>query len=107
MSRSDPPPTLAALRRDIDLLNAEILALLQRRAGAVMEISRVKREQGLEVHDPGREEEMLHALLAEASGPFGPDEIKEVFQAIFRASLDLQERLVTPEPSEVTHGEQA
>jgi len=92
LSSFDPPQSLAALRHEIDSLNAEILAQLQRRARAVIEIARVKREQGLEGHDPGREEEMLHALLAQASGPFGPDEIKEVFKAIFRASLDLQER---------------
>jgi len=56
LSSADTPPTLAALRRDIDSLNVDLLALLQRRASAVMEIARVKRAQGLEGHDPGREE---------------------------------------------------
>lgn len=92
MSQSDLPASLTALRRDIDALNAEILAVLQRRASTVLEIARCKREHGLEGYDPEREEEMLHALIADASGPFGPDEIKEVFHAIFRVSLDLQDR---------------
>jgi 3-deoxy-7-phosphoheptulonate synthase/chorismate mutase-like protein len=89
---AQPPPSLASLRRDVDALNSEILGLLQTRARTVLEIARWKREHGLEGYDPGREEEMLHALLAQASGPFGEDEIREVFHAIFRASLDLQER---------------
>ena len=96
--RAEPAPEevaltqrrLSELRHEIDGVNAEILQLLQRRAQIVLEIAAVKRREGLDSYEPSREEEMLHALVSEPSGPFGPDEIKEIFKSIFRASLDIQ-----------------
>ena len=87
----DVPSGLSELRRRIDGLNEEILRLLQRRADVVMEIARVKRAHGLDGYDPAREEEMLHRVTRELEGVFGPAEIKEVFQSIFRVSLDIQD----------------
>jgi 3-deoxy-7-phosphoheptulonate synthase / chorismate mutase len=83
--------SLPDLRARIDGLNGRILALLQERAEIVLEVARVKQEQGLRGHDPKREEEMLLHLTAEPSGPFGPAEIRAIFKAIFRASLAIQE----------------
>ena len=39
------------LRREIDSFNAQILELLQKRGGLVLEIARLKREQGLDGYD--------------------------------------------------------
>ena len=83
---------LAALRRDIDRLNQEILSLIQERADVVLEIAELKRAQGLDGYDPGREMEMLDRLTGGRGGAFGPAGIREIFTAIFRASLDLQDR---------------
>lgn len=83
---------LASARRKIDRLNRKILALLQERAGVVLEIARFKEAHGLRGYDPRREREMLERLTSDASGPFGSTELTEVFQAIFRASLDFQDR---------------
>jgi 3-deoxy-7-phosphoheptulonate synthase/chorismate mutase len=83
---------LTTLRGRIDALNLDILDLLQERAELVVEIARLKQAQGLEGHDPGREEEMLRTLTARATGAFGSFEIGEVFKAIFRTSLGVQEK---------------
>ena len=56
----------------------------------MLEIAALKRAQGLDGYDAKREEEMLHRLTSSAHGPFGPAEVREIFKAIFRASLDLQ-----------------
>lgn len=85
--------SLPDLREQIDSLNGQILALVQQRAEIVLEIARLKQEQGLEGYDPEREEEMLRRLTAAATGPFGPPEIRSIFRAIFRASLAIQHRL--------------
>ncbi|HYU35757.1 MAG TPA: chorismate mutase [Thermoanaerobaculia bacterium] len=87
-----PRSELEALRRRIDDLNLRILDLAQERAAVVVEISRLKEELGLDSHDPEREEKMLRKLTRSTSGPFGPGEVREIFQALFRASLALQER---------------
>jgi chorismate mutase-like protein len=85
--------SLSDLREQIDSLNDQILALVQQRAEIVLEIARLKREQGLEGHDPQREEEMLRRLTAATMGPFGSAEIRAIFRAIFRSSLAIQHRL--------------
>jgi 3-deoxy-7-phosphoheptulonate synthase / chorismate mutase len=56
----------------------------------VLGIARFKQGHGLDGYDPRREEEMLHALSAATAGPFGPAEVRDIFKAIFRASLDIQ-----------------
>ncbi len=82
---------LGLLRQEVDRINEEILAQIQSRAELVLEIGQIKRAQGLDGYDPQRELEMLQHLTARASGPFGPEEVKEIFKAIFRSSLDLQD----------------
>src|SRR6185436_1249918 len=82
---------MGALREEIDRLNQSILALVQGRARLVLEIAEIKRAQGLDGYDPQRELEMLQNLTAQVTGPFGPEEVKEIFRSIFRASLDIQD----------------
>jgi 3-deoxy-7-phosphoheptulonate synthase/chorismate mutase len=88
----DGSKDLKALRAEIDRLNMGLLDLLQERAEVVVGIARLKQAQGLDGHDPGREEEMLQALQARPTAAFGPFEIAEVFKTIFRTSLGVQEK---------------
>jgi len=83
---------LGTLRSKIDGLNRRILELLQQRGDVVLEIARVKQEKGLDGYDASREDEMLRELAGSAVGPFGPPEVKEIFKAIFRSSVNIQER---------------
>ncbi len=84
--------TITALRQRIDALNTQLLGLLQERAAVVLDIANLKQSHGIDGYDPKREEEMLHRLVAEANGPFGPAEVSEIFKTIFRVSLDIQDR---------------
>ncbi len=83
---------LRALRADIDALNERLLDLIQRRAEIVLEIAKTKHSHGIDGYDPRREDEMLQALTAATTGPFGPSEVREIFKSIFRASLEIQDR---------------
>ena len=83
--------SLAALRGEIDEINEQLLALIQQRGELVLEIARVKRAGGLEGPDPEREADILRRLTAHAGGPFGASAIRDIFKAILRASLDIQE----------------
>jgi 3-deoxy-7-phosphoheptulonate synthase/chorismate mutase len=86
------PASLTALRREIDGMNQRLLELLQQRADVVLQIAETKREHGLQGYDPKREAEMLNSLMHAHPGAYGAAEIKDIFQAIFRASLDIQDR---------------
>jgi len=87
---------LTELREKIDDLNERILGLVQERAEVVLEIASVKRASGLGAYDPRREEEMLRQLTAALSGPVGAADIREIFTAIFRACLAIQDRVDSP-----------
>lgn len=56
------------------------------------QIARYKEEHGVAAYDPTREEAMLRDVLRESRGPFHVAEIRAIFSAIFRASLQLQQR---------------
>lgn len=83
---------LAELRDKVDVLNDRILALLQERAEVVLEIADVKHALHLGAYDRRREEGMLQRLTAAPSGPIGVADIREIFTAIFRACLVIQNR---------------
>jgi chorismate mutase-like protein len=82
---------LGELRAEIDRFDGWILALLRARGDVVMEIARLKRHRGLRAHDPGREEDMLRALTRVPPSPFSAAEVRQIFQAVFQACLQLQE----------------
>lgn len=90
---------LAQLRERIDVLNGRILALLQERAEVVLEIAGVKQALKLGPYDPRREEDMLQRLMAAPAGPIGAADIREIFTAIFRACLVIQNRAGNGRPA--------
>jgi 3-deoxy-7-phosphoheptulonate synthase/chorismate mutase len=81
------------LRERIDAVNRRLLAVLEERAALVLEIAEHKAAQGVPSFDRRREEQMLRQVSLEARGPLSPEELREVFSAVFRASLALQERV--------------
>ncbi|MBZ0266607.1 chorismate mutase, partial [bacterium] len=83
---------LQELRDRIDVVNGRILELLQERGRIVLEIASDKGARGLAGYDPRREEKMLAELTKDASGPFGPGPIRDVFRQVFRISLELMDR---------------
>ncbi len=102
------------LRREIDRINRELLALLSERGRIAAEIGRIQTALGLPHYDPLRESEMLDALTRENPGPFPAETIKKLFKEIFKASLALEEaedqktflysRRSHPEPTVVRAG---
>ncbi|MCD8862156.1 bifunctional 3-deoxy-7-phosphoheptulonate synthase/chorismate mutase [Mammaliicoccus sp. FSL K6-3158] len=81
---------LENLRKRIEGINDEILALLQERGTLAKKIGEEKRKQGTQVYDPQREKEMLNHLIDINQGPYNDNTIKQLFKEIFKASTDLQ-----------------
>ncbi|TCS95069.1 bifunctional 3-deoxy-7-phosphoheptulonate synthase/chorismate mutase [Hazenella coriacea] len=78
------------LRKQLDLINLQLLELLNQRASLVQEIGEVKKRQGISKFDPERESDMLDLLIRQNRGPFNDDTVRYLFKQIFKASLDLQ-----------------
>ncbi|MFU1788485.1 bifunctional 3-deoxy-7-phosphoheptulonate synthase/chorismate mutase [Mammaliicoccus sciuri] len=81
---------LENLRKRIEGINDEILALLQERGTLAKKIGEEKRKQGTQVYNPQREKEMLNHLIDNNQGPYNDNTIKQLFKEIFKASTDLQ-----------------
>jgi len=78
------------LRREIDGLDKDILALLNRRAACSMEVGRIKAGAGDVVFKPFREKEVLEKLLQKSRGPMPEKHLKAVYREIFSSSRRLQ-----------------
>ncbi len=87
---ADPAAELAQWRGQIDEVDREIIALLNRRAGYVLELAPLKRRIGMEVQDAGREEAVLANLRAANTGPLPDASVDSIYQAIMAAMRDLQ-----------------
>ncbi|MCM2258296.1 MAG: bifunctional 3-deoxy-7-phosphoheptulonate synthase/chorismate mutase [Vicinamibacteria bacterium] len=83
---------LAALRAEVGRVNLELLTRLQERARLVLELGALKQAQGLDTHDPAREDEMLRELCSDLAGPLGAAEVRDLFAAILRSSRELLDR---------------
>jgi chorismate mutase/prephenate dehydratase len=90
---SGAPPELARLRERIDAIDAGILAKLNERAQAVLEVGRLKVAAGLPVYEPAREQEIVGRLAAANPGPFPDRGIGPVFREIVSATRSLEEVL--------------
>jgi chorismate mutase/prephenate dehydratase len=111
MSKTSPPPPqedqspleasgaeLASLRVQIDAVDDEILALLDRRAEVVRRVGELKRQRRETFHVPQRERAVLERLTNAARGAFPRDAVRPVFREIMSACLSLESPLVVSYP---------
>lgn len=85
---------LAALRREIDEIDAAILEQLNRRARAVQRVGELKRGGRIgPVYVAARERDLVRALVAANPGPFPSAAIPHVFREIISATRSLEERV--------------
>ena len=80
---------LACLREELDTINQDLLALLERRGRIVHQVMQIKREYALPAHDPERERRMVDALLGSASDVYPRAALERVFATIFEVSRAL------------------
>lgn len=86
-------PTLAGLRSEIDRLDRDLVALLNRRAEIATQIGQVKEKQGLEVWSPAREEEVVAKVLATSQGPLPSETLRLIFRELMSGSRAMQRTL--------------
>ena len=78
----DARATIERSRREIDALDDQLVALLERRAGCALAIGRAKRAAGVPVRDAAREAAVLERVAARAHGPLDARSIERVFKTI-------------------------
>jgi chorismate mutase/prephenate dehydratase len=81
---------IKSLRSSIDKLDAQILKTINERAGLAAEIGRIKVDNGTEVFNPAREEEVFQHVLQLNKGPLDEGTIRAVFREIMSGARALQ-----------------
>jgi len=81
------------LRKKIDAIDRQILALINERAGLARDIGKLKRENNLFFYNPEREREILEKIAGLNRGPFPAEAVKSIYREIISASRALEEKL--------------
>ncbi len=84
---------LASLRKDVDRLDRELLALLNERARVVKQVSAEKGRTGLPLFDPTREKRVVEKLQKLNRGPLASTDVALVMDAIFKVYRSLDKPL--------------
>ncbi|MBA3610609.1 MAG: prephenate dehydratase [Rubrobacter sp.] len=87
------PEEMDALRADIDAVDAEFVALLDRRARAARRIGELKQERGLDTYVPARERMVMNRVFELSEGDFPRRGLETVFREIISCSISLEGRL--------------
>ena len=76
------PELLQKLRKEIDLLDGELLRLFNQRARVVLDLAEVKRSCDLPAYDGQREHEVLERMCRENQGPLERESVVTLFRAL-------------------------
>lgn len=86
-------PQLEELRKKIDLIDYDLLRLLNERADLVHSVGLIKKQSGLEIYAPEREEKLLQNLISRSEGRLPERSIRAIYREIMSAALALEEDL--------------
>ena len=85
--------SLEELRDEIEEIDREIVESIARRTYVVESIAEVKKERGMEIHDPKREEVVLDRVAERAESlDVDPEDVREVFELLMDISKKEQRR---------------
>ena len=84
--------TIDEFRRRIDQVDDQLLRLLSVRAQLAIEIGRTKRESGLELYDPVREQEVINRVLENNPGVLAAEALTRLFREVVTESRNAEER---------------
>jgi chorismate mutase/prephenate dehydratase len=85
-----PDADLLALRTQIDGVDRELLALLNRRARLAQEVGEVKKKEGSVAFRPEREAQVIDGMKAVNPGPLMPDSVAPIWREIMSACRALE-----------------
>jgi chorismate mutase/prephenate dehydratase len=88
-TRSDA--SIDELRRELDRMDRDLVAAINRRAEIARQIGELKRADAQNVFDPAREAQVLQQVQETNSGPLSDPAVRAVFREIVSGSRSLQE----------------
>ena len=89
-SPSPPNADLLTLRTQIDEVDLDLLALLNRRARLAQQVGEVKKQEGSVAFRPEREAQVIDGMKAANPGPLKPDSVAPIWREIMSACRALE-----------------
>ena len=81
---------IADWRRKIDELDDQLVQLLNQRAGAALEIGKLKKRVELPIYEPGREHDVFQHVQAANPGPLPNEQLLDIYERIIDVMRTLQ-----------------
>lgn len=85
---------LDELRMQLDAIDNQIVALLSQRADIVLQVADVKKQNGLPVHVPEREDAIMSRLRSQNPGPLTGDAIERIYRLIIEEMRNFEDEHV-------------
>lgn len=85
------------LRKEIDKCDKELVNLIEKRFNLVSQIMERKKELGLPIYHPHREEEVINKVLREVSDSRFKDVVKAIYHQILTTSKGYQSKNLFPD----------
>ena len=83
---------IADWRKQIDEVDEQIVALLNRRANAAVEIGRIKQQNTAPIYEPKREHQVFEHVRAVNGGPLTAAEVQDIFERIMDVMRNKQKQ---------------
>jgi chorismate mutase len=90
MTREEAMTALEKFRQEIDAIDLELLALLNRRTRVVERIGQIKESVDLPVYEPKREHAVFRNVTNNNTGPLDGSALQRIFERIIDEMRSLQ-----------------
>lgn len=77
-------------RAEIDAIDREIVALFERRMQVVVDVARIKKENGIAILDANREKEVIAKVQSYLKDAILKEELAEAYETLMKVSKDYQ-----------------
>ena len=81
---------LAECRKQIDVVDLKLVALLNERTHIVEEIGRIKQNLALPIYEPKREDQVFANVTSSNAGPLTGEALKRIFERIIDEMRTIQ-----------------
>lgn len=79
-------------RAEIDAIDREIVALFEHRMQVVVDVARIKKENGIAILDANREKEVIKKVQSYLQDADLKEELAEAYETLMKVSKDYQRK---------------
>ena len=81
-------------RAEIDTIDREIVSLFEKRMQVVMDVARIKKENGMAIFDASREKEVIAKVQSYLKDATLKEELAEAYKTLMKVSKDYQQKQI-------------